>query len=115
MSNWENILKIQVLDTTTGLSTINEPMVEDKDCCELAREKFLEEQAKYYHNEGQAKHFDNKKYMGYFEEILAMTDCKTFREILQEVKNRPIRPESARPKSSIPYLNTLRFWEECEK
>ena len=104
---WQDILKVQVLDTTTGLSTINEPMMEDKDCCELAREKFLEEQANYY---------DDKKYMDYIEEILGLTNCETFREILQDVKNRtdPIQPV-ARPKSSIPYRNTLRFWEECEK
>ena len=107
---WQDILKIQVLDTTTGLSTINEPMMED--CCELAREKFLEEQANYY---------DDKKYLDYIEEILGLTNCETFREILEDVRKRdeaphlggPYRKEP--PKSSIPYLNTLRFWEECEK
>ena len=36
---WQDILKVQVLDTSTSLSTINEPMIEDKDCCEQA--KFL--------------------------------------------------------------------------
>ena len=109
---WQDILKVQVLDTTTGLSTINEPMMEDKNCCELAREKFLEEQANYY---------DDKKYMDYVEELLGLTDCKTFREVLQDVKKRNQAPllggpyRKKPPKSSIPYLNTLRFWEECEK
>ena len=117
---WQDILKIQVLDTTTGLSTINEPMMEDKNCCELAREKFLEEQANYYGN--QEEFVSRKKaYMDYFEEILAMSDCKTFREVLQDVKKRNQAPllggpyRKKPPKSSIPYLNTLRFWEECEK
>tara|TARA_Y100000401_G_scaffold108642_1_gene104083 strand:- start:284 stop:601 length:318 start_codon:yes stop_codon:yes gene_type:complete len=39
--NWEDILKVQVLDTSTGLSTISEPMIEDRDCCEEARQKFI--------------------------------------------------------------------------
>ena len=109
---WQDILKVQVLDTTSSLSSINEPMMEDKDCCELAREKFLEEQANYY---------DDKIYIDYIEEILGLTNCKTFREILQDVKNSNQAPHlggryrKEQPKSSRPYLNTLRFWEECEK
>jgi len=41
---WEDILKVQILDTSTGLSSINEPMVdEDKEkCCLEAYEKFVE-------------------------------------------------------------------------
>jgi len=114
---WQDILKVQVLDTTTGLSTINEPMMEDKNCCELAREKFLEEQANYFdylielggptaYSPPNAK----KNWMRHFEEMLAMTDCKTFREVLQDMKN-----ELSHLESSIPYKNALRFWEECEK
>ena len=40
---WEDILKVQILDTSTGLSSINEPMVdEDKEkCCLEAYEKFV--------------------------------------------------------------------------
>ena len=50
MSNWENILKIQVLDTTTGLSSINEPMVEDEpNCCEIAIDAYEDLIAKYSH------------------------------------------------------------------
>jgi len=114
---WQDILKVQVLDTTTGLSTINEPMMEDKNCCELAREKFLEEQANYFdrlielggpnaYSPPNAK----KNWIRHFEEMLAMTDCKTFREVLQDMKNKLSHLES-----SIPYKNALRFWEECEK
>ena len=41
---WEDILKVQILDTSTGLSSINEPMIdEDKEkCCLEAYEKFVE-------------------------------------------------------------------------
>ena len=50
MSNWENILKIQVLDTTTSLSSINEPMVEDEpNCCEIAIDAYEDLIAKYSH------------------------------------------------------------------
>ena len=40
---WEDILKVQILDTSTGLSSINEPMIdEDKEkCCLEAYEKFV--------------------------------------------------------------------------
>ena len=38
---WQDILKVQVLDTSTGLSTISEPMMEDRGCCEEARQKFI--------------------------------------------------------------------------
>jgi hypothetical protein len=115
---WQDILKIQVLDTTTGLSTINEPMVEDDNCCELAREKFLEEQANYYDSLPAHPHRDSREnWIRYFEEMLAMTDCKTFREVLQDVENRYIKRQNSfkQLKSSIPFSNTLRFWEECEK
>ena len=48
--NWEDILKVQVLDTTTGLSTINEPMVEDEpNCCEIAIDAYEDLIAKYSH------------------------------------------------------------------
>ena len=111
---WQDILKIQVLDTTTGLSTINEPMVEDKNCCELAREKFLEEQANYYDefNQGEFASAGKKAYMVYFEELLGRTNCKIFREVLQETENRNRKKDIA---SLRPYKNALRFWEECEK
>lgn len=36
-STWWDVVKVQVLDTTTSLSTLNEPMIEDKDCCEKFR------------------------------------------------------------------------------
>ena len=50
MSNWENILKIQVLDTTTGLSSINEPMVEDEpNCCEIAIDAYEDLIVEYSH------------------------------------------------------------------
>ena len=111
---WQDILKVQVLDTTTGLSTINEPMMEDKNCCELAREKFLEEQANHFDSlmiyEGYSPPNARENWIRHFEEMLAMTDCKKFREVLQDMKN-----QLSHLKSSIPYLNTLRFWEECEK
>tara|TARA_R110002020_G_scaffold431449_2_gene641495 strand:+ start:92 stop:529 length:438 start_codon:yes stop_codon:yes gene_type:complete len=43
MSNWENILKVQVLDTSTSISTINEPMIDDdRNCCQEAFEAFEE-------------------------------------------------------------------------
>tara|TARA_R100000995_G_scaffold79061_1_gene49968 strand:- start:723 stop:1238 length:516 start_codon:yes stop_codon:yes gene_type:complete len=40
---WEDILKVQILDTSTGLSSINEPMIdEDKEkCCLKAYENFV--------------------------------------------------------------------------
>lgn len=41
MLDWKEILKVQVLDTTTGLSTINEPMVEDDNCCEKMKNEAL--------------------------------------------------------------------------
>ena len=31
-SSWWDVVKVQVLDTSTGIQTINEPMIEDKDC-----------------------------------------------------------------------------------
>ena len=50
MSNWKNVLKIQVLDTTTSLSSINEPMVEDEpNCCEIAIDAYEDLIAKYSH------------------------------------------------------------------
>ena len=114
---WQDILKVQVLDTTSSLSSINEPMMEDKNCCELAREKFLEEHTNFCDSLDWGKGYpkDSREiYIRYFEEILAMTDCKQFREILQDVKNR-VNSESWDKRSNRPYLNTLRFWEECEK
>jgi hypothetical protein len=114
---WQDILKIQVLDTTSSLSSINEPMMEDKNCCELAREKFLEEHTNFYDSLdwGQVNPSDGRElYIRYFEEILAMSDCKTFREVLQDVKNR-YKKDKKDLESSRPYINTLRFWEECEK
>ena len=50
MNNWKNVLKIQVLDTTTSLSSINEPMVEDEpNCCEIAIDAYEDLIAKYSH------------------------------------------------------------------
>ena len=49
MSNWENILKVQVLDTTTSLSSINEPMMEDKNCCEQAKTRYKWEYMHIWH------------------------------------------------------------------
>ena len=31
-SSWWDVVKVQVLDTSTGIQSINEPMIEDKDC-----------------------------------------------------------------------------------
>jgi hypothetical protein len=50
MNNWKNVLKIQVLDTTTSLSSINEPMVEDEpNCCEIAIDAYEDLIVKYSH------------------------------------------------------------------
>lgn len=40
---WEDILKVQVLDTSTGLSSINEPMIaeDEEKCCLEAYENFV--------------------------------------------------------------------------
>ena len=43
MNDWFNVLKVQILDTTTDLNIDMEPMVsEDKrdDCCEEAKDKY---------------------------------------------------------------------------
>ena len=39
---WQDILKVQILDTTTSLSTINEPMVDDDNkCCDELKERLI--------------------------------------------------------------------------
>ena len=39
MSNWQNILKVQVLDNKTSLNVINEPLGDDGDCLEVLMER----------------------------------------------------------------------------
>ena len=124
MSDWKDILKESRLTSRTGIRTKlgTTPLTmgdnDDDDCCELAREKFLEEQANYYDILPDNPRRDAREnWILYFEEMLARTDCKTFREILREVGNRHIKRGQnsyEQLKSSIPYSNTLRFWEECE-
>ncbi len=124
MSDWFTVLKdvkqIQSAGIRTKLGTTPLTMGDGDyhDCCKLAREKFLEEQTNYYDSlmievdeyEGYSPPNARENWIRHFEEMLAMTDCKTFREVLQDMKNKLSHLES-----SIPYKNALRFWEECEK
>ena len=55
MNDWFNILKVQILDTTTDLNIDMEPMTEDKDedCCKNAFSQFeqMEDDMKNYHED----------------------------------------------------------------
>jgi len=55
MNDWFNVLKVQILDTTTDLDINMEPMTEDKDedCCENAVYQFkqMEDDIKNYHKD----------------------------------------------------------------
>jgi len=43
MNNWQDILKVQALDTPTSLSTINEPMLDDdNNCCDELKERLID-------------------------------------------------------------------------
>ena len=43
MLDWKEILKVQVLDTSTSLSTINEPMLDDdNNCCDELKERLID-------------------------------------------------------------------------
>ena len=107
--NWEDILKVQVLDTSTGLSTISEPMVEDRNCCEEAREEFLNIQMTTFEEIVGKNPPGKKEYENYFIELINGWSCEKFRQVLEEYGKKY---QSA---SHIPYRKTLRFWEECEK
>ena len=71
MNKWQDILKVQVLDTTTSLSSINEPMIEDKDCCQEAKEEYIDT-------------FANVKFDFYTREFVKVSpDALTERDILE--------------------------------
>tara|TARA_Y100000004_G_C8929140_1_gene419090 strand:- start:901 stop:1242 length:342 start_codon:yes stop_codon:yes gene_type:complete len=43
MLDWKEILKVQVLDTSTSLSTINEPMLDDdNNCCDELKKRLID-------------------------------------------------------------------------
>ena len=58
MLDWKEILKVQVLDTSTGLSTINESMIEDENCCENAFQRYKELHDEILNYRAELKKFD---------------------------------------------------------
>ena len=100
MNKWQDILKVQVLDTTTSLSSINEPMIEDKDCCEEAKE--------YFKNLWYKNHVSPQVYP-YTKEETDITWDKTFNVMDCEDIKRGFQISGSKDANEA-----LRFWEECE-
>ena len=92
MLDWKEILKVQVLDTTTGLSTINEPMVEDEpNCCENAFQRYKELHDEIWNYRAELKNFDSSdpyqdlssiQSRGYIKHFLNITDLDLTPDIL---------------------------------
>tara|TARA_R100000315_G_C5080335_1_gene46547 strand:+ start:49 stop:450 length:402 start_codon:yes stop_codon:yes gene_type:complete len=130
--NWEDILKVQVLDTTTSLSSINEPMMEDKNCCEEAKEEWI---AIVRQDIGQYEGYDIPP-GGYLPgETLENTSiiyryenmsCEELRGILEDISGKKpgrlynIHYTQRKKDFGIPTMlhrrgkDLLTGWEECE-
>ena len=90
---WFSILKVQVLDTSTGLSTINESMVEDDNCCENAFQRYKELHDEILNYRAELKKFDSSdpyqdlssiQSRGYIKHFLNITDLDLTPDILFE-------------------------------
>ena len=125
---WQDILKVQVLDTTTSLSSINEPMVEDRNCCEKAKEeylaalagvmfdydtgKFIKPSSTYWNKDYGSEIRDIfRKETEDFIKLVREEDCERFKHEIKPHYNskHPQQIEEARIVKEI-----LANWEECE-
>ena len=117
---WQDILKVQVLDTSTGLSTINEPMIEDKDCCQEAKEEFLAafagvmfdyDTGKFVENPPEVNDAWMRRNTEDFIKLVREEDCERFKHEIKPHYNskHPQQIEEARIVKEI-----LANWEECE-
>ena len=93
MLDWKEILKVQVLDTSTGLSTINEPMIEDENCCENAFQRYKELHDEILNFRSWLRMFDSSdpyqdlssiQSRGYIKHFLNITDLDLTPDILLE-------------------------------
>ena len=102
---WQDILKVQVLDTSTGLSTINEPMIEDKDCCERAKEALIE-----YFIEAHPGHYPIGS-LESFEEYVELVSCQNLKDVLDYTNQKR---DSYLNKKNYYWVKARDVWEECE-
>mgnify|MGYP003114990507 FL=1 len=86
MLDWKEILKVQVLDTSTGLSTINESMIEDENCCENAFQRYKELHDEILNYRAELKKFDfsdsGTQLRRYIKPFLNITDLDLTPDIL---------------------------------
>jgi len=118
---WQDILKVQVLDTTSSLSSINEPM-EDKNCCEQAKTAYKRAYIMVYNYKSRATGFGG--YYGITEESDPLDDYDSL--VREEVFTTFIDDSSCdefkeqikygyRYHDIRPYIDKiLSDWEECE-
>ena len=95
MLDWKEILKVQVLDTSTGLSTINESMIEDENCCENAFQRYKELHDEILNYRAELKKFDFSdsgiQCRRWVRQFLGITDLDLLPDILFEA---PLRKDS---------------------
>ncbi len=103
MNDWKDILKVQVLDTSTGLSTISEPMIEDKNCCEKFRPEL----------EGFASAFLKK----YVWEEWKEADCEKLKQMAEqteEFRHQKMHINPSMKMAGDVVHSIMNKWRDCE-
>jgi len=107
MNDWFNVLKVQILDTTTDLDINMEPMVgdEDDDCCRKTQEVFMNGYGRYWSKSGVDFTGEGENAFGdYFKHI----SCDDFKEALESYVSNDLM-------HNYPYwVEAHNFWEDCE-
>ena len=102
---WQDILKVQVLDTTSSLSSINEPMIEDKNCCERAKEALIE-----YFIEVHSKDNYPIGALESFKEYVELVSCEGLKDTLDYARQKR---DSYLNKRNYYWVKAGDVWVEC--
>ena len=106
MNNWLNILKDprQISDTKTNLNIISEPLGDELDCCQQAKNKYKVLWS------GSTKKYDDEWSISSTGGFAGTTDCKWFRDMLKQlVSDKYTSNDFVREIGEI-----LDEWEKCE-